>query len=135
MGGSTLQENENDGGAGSAGRGSSGTGSGSGVGGEGAGGADAKFVQVSYAYSPKPEYPDKAREAGKEGRVILRVLVDAEGRSKSVELNRSSGSDALDRAATETIKRWRFSPARYGERPIESWVRIPIDFRLTDAND
>jgi protein TonB len=62
-------------------------------------------------------------------------LVDEEGRSKLVEVNRSSGSAALDQAATKTIKRWRFSPARFGDRPVETWVRIPIDFRLTDAKD
>ena len=96
---------------------------------------DRRFVQVSYAYSPKPEYPDSARREGKEGRVVLRVLVDEEGKSKSVEVNDSSGSETLDRAAAEVIKRWRFSPARYGNKSVESWVKIPIDFRLTDAKN
>jgi len=40
-----------------------------------------------------------------------------------------------DEAAAEVIKRWRFSPARYGDRPVESWVKILTDFRLRDAND
>jgi protein TonB len=101
--------------------------------GEWAGGS--KFVPVNYAYTPRPEYPDSARREGKEGRVLLRVLVDEGGRSKSVEVNRSSGSKALDRAAAEAIKRWRFSPARNGDKAVESWVRIPIDFRLRDAHD
>jgi protein TonB len=39
----------------------------------------------------------------------------------------------LDRAAAEAIQRWRFYPARYGDWPIESWLRIPIEFRLADA--
>jgi periplasmic protein TonB len=117
---------------GSGGQGISGAGNGFGIG-LGDGSAGSKFVQVSYAYSPKPQYPDRARREGKEGRVLLRVLVDEEGRAKSVEVNRSSGSEALDRAAAEVIKRWRFSPARYSNQPVESWVKIPIDFRLTDA--
>jgi protein TonB len=50
-----------------------------------------------------------------------------------VEINRSSGSEALDRAAAEAIKRWRFIPARYGDKAVESWIRIPIEFRLADA--
>ncbi len=93
-----------------------------------------RFVQVRYAYSPKPEYPDGARREGKEGRVLLRVLVDAEGRSKSIQVTGSSGNEALDQSAAEAIKRWRFSPARYGDEPVASWVRIPIDFRLTEPN-
>jgi periplasmic protein TonB len=118
----------------SSGNGDSGRGVDFGVG-TGEGHASVNFVEARYAYSPKPEYPDGARREGKEGRVLLRVLVDEEGRSKRVEVNRSSGSEALDQTAARTIKRWRFSPARYGDRPVETWVRIPIDFRLTDARE
>jgi periplasmic protein TonB len=120
-------------GGGSGGKGSSGGGNGSGGGvGDGIGGA--KFVQAGYGYSPKPEYPDTARRDGKEGRVVLRVLVDEEGKSKLVEVSDSSGSAVLDRAATEAIRRWRFSPAHYGNKAVESWVKVPIEFRLTDKN-
>ncbi|HEU4342467.1 MAG TPA: energy transducer TonB [Candidatus Binatia bacterium] len=115
----------------SGGQGNSGTGTGTGINGNGTGGS--KFVQVSYAHSPTPKYPEEARREGKEGRVLLRVLVDEQGRSKSAEVNQSSGSEALDRAAVEAIRSWRFSPARYGDIPVENWVKIPIDFRLTDA--
>ena len=103
--------------------------------GRGTGGAGVPLVSPGYGYAPKPQYPDSARTAGKEGRVLLRVLVDARGKTKTVEVNLSSGSDALDRAAVDAIWRWRFSPARHGDRPVESWVRIPIDFRLTEARD
>jgi protein TonB len=51
-----------------------------------------------------------------------------------VEINSSSGTAVLDRAAAEAIRRWRFHPARHGDRPVESWLRIPIEFRLGDAN-
>jgi TonB family protein len=127
----SWEMNGSEGGGGPDGKGNSGNGSGSGVAvGEESGGPT--FVQVSYGYNPKPEYPDRARREGKEGRVLLRVLVDEQGRSKSIEVNNSSGSEALDRAAGEAIKRWRFSPARYGVRPVESWIKIPVDFRLRD---
>ena len=117
---------------GSGGKGNSGFGTGSGTG-VGDGSGRSRFVQVSYAYSPKPEYPDRARREGREGRVLLQVLVDEQGKSKFIEVDRSSGSEVLDRAATEAIKHWRFSPAHYGDKSVESWVKIPIDFRLTDA--
>lgn len=92
------------------------------------------LTQARYRDAPKPDYPESARREGREGRVLLRVLVDDQGRSKQVEINSSSGNDALDRAAAEAIKRWRFHPARYGDQPVESWLRIPIEFRLADAN-
>ena len=91
------------------------------------------MIQARYRDTPRPSYPESARREGHEGRVLLRVLVDDQGRTRSVEINNSSGSAALDRAAAEAIQRWRFYPARYGDRPIESWLRIPIEFRLADA--
>jgi periplasmic protein TonB len=103
--------------------------------GTGSGNTTVKRVGVSYAYSPKPEYPDSARREGREGTVILSVLVDEEGRSKSLELNHSSGFEALDRAALNTVRHWRFNAARYGDQRVESWVKIPIVFRLADSRD
>lgn len=131
--------------AGSGGNGTSGAALGAGVdsgegSGTGSGSAStsasrgATLTQARYHEAPRPAYPESARRAGQEGRVLLRVLVDEGGRSKRVEINSSSGSEALDRAAAEAIRRWRFEPARYGDQPIESWLRIPIEFRLTDAS-
>lgn len=99
----------------------------------GNGNGGSPYVQVSYAYCPKPAYPERARRAGWEGTVTLRVLVDEEGKSKSLEVNRSSGFAVLDEAALETIKtRCRFKPARYGEKPVERWVEFPVVFKLAD---
>jgi len=131
---SGQQANGSGGEGGSGGKGKSGAGTDSRAGG-GDGGGGSRFVQASYAYSPKPEYPDRARREGKEGRVVLRILVDEQGKSKSVAVNDSSGSESLDRAAAEAIKLWRFSPARYGGKLVESWVKVPIDFRLTDEKN
>jgi len=131
--------------AGNAANGSGGTGSGNGFGWSGTGsghdsgngssssGNGFALTQARYRDAPRPDYPESARRDGREGRVLLRVLVDDQGRSKRVEINSSSGSDALDRAAAEAIKRWRFHPARYGDKAVESWLRIPIEFHLADA--
>jgi len=91
------------------------------------------LTQARYRETPKPIYPDAARRDGREGHVLLRVLIDDQGKTKSVAINRSSGSDALDQAATEAIKLWRFHPARAGDKPVESWVSIPIEFQLKDS--
>jgi periplasmic protein TonB len=90
---------------------------------------------ATYAYSPKPEYPESARKEGRQGTVVLRVLVDEEGRTKALEINHSSGYAALDQAAVETVRRWRFHSARYGDKRVASWVKIPIEFHLADAKD
>jgi periplasmic protein TonB len=103
--------------------------------GSGPSGTGIALIQARYRDTPKPIYPETARREGREGRVILRVLIDNQGKTKSVELNTSSGSQELDQAATEAIKRWRFHPAHVGDTPVDSWVNVPIDFRLTDTRN
>jgi len=121
-------------GTGGNGFGATGTGSGSGSG-TGSSQNGLAFTQARYSDTPKPAYPESARRENREGRVLLRVLIDDQGKTKSVEVNRSSGNDTLDGAAAEAIKRWHFYPARAGETPVESWVSIPIDFRLMDLKN
>jgi periplasmic protein TonB len=110
----------------------SGSGSGNGEG-PGTGHAEATLTQARYRETPQPHYPDSARREGKEGRVLLSVLVDEEGRAKAIEVNTSSGHDTLDQAATEALKKWRFVPARAGGIPVETWVKVPIEFQLSNA--
>jgi len=93
------------------------------------------FSRASYAYSPAPEYPESARRQGWEGVVLLAVLVDREGRPERIEVSRSSGSPTLDDAAAQRVKGWRFHAALQGEVPVQSWVKIPIVFRLTAEQD
>jgi protein TonB len=118
--------------------GSSGNGFGRGDGngmGIGPSGSGIPLTQARYRDTPRPDYPESARREGREGRVVLRVLIDNQGKAKSVELNTSSGSQALDHAATEAIRQWRFHPAYAGDTPVDSWVNVPVDFRLTDARN
>ena len=133
-GGRGAGTGESNGGTGALGLGPTGSGTGNGFAtGLGIGSPVMQLTQVSFRHTPPPDYPEAARKDGKEGRVLLRVLVDEEGKSKLVEINLSSGSYLLDQAAAEAIKRWRFSPARYGDAPTASWVKIPVDFRLKES--
>jgi periplasmic protein TonB len=85
---------------------------------------------ADYLHNPKPEYPWAARRRGDQGKVMLRVRVSAQGTALAVEIGQSSGSSALDEAARDAVLRWRFVPARRGSEAIESWVGVPIVFRL-----
>ncbi|MFQ5849381.1 MAG: energy transducer TonB [Candidatus Binatia bacterium] len=92
------------------------------------------FIRANYVRMVKPEYPRQARKKGWEGTTVLRVLVDQRGHSKKIEISRSSGFETLDHAAVKAVEHWGFHPARYGARPVESWVKIPIVFRLVDRD-
>jgi protein TonB len=85
---------------------------------------------AAYLRAPPPRYPASARRRGEEGTVVLKVLVTVDGAASSVELERSSGSAALDDAAREAVKGWLFAPARRGADSVEAWVRVPVVFRL-----
>jgi protein TonB len=85
---------------------------------------------AEYLDNPPPAYPHLSRRFGEEGRVVLRVLVDAQGRPQAVEVERSSGFARLDRAAVQAVRRWHFVPARRGERTVSEWVMVPIVFSL-----
>ena len=96
--------------------------------------APAKVVPPSfnadYLKNPPPVYPSAARRQGQQGRAILRVLVNVNGMADQVEIRKGSGFGALDAAALEAVKQWRFIPARQGDQPVAAWVLVPITFTL-----
>jgi protein TonB len=71
-----------------------------------------------------------SRRLGEQGRVILRVRVNAAGNADEIQVRDSSGFARLDDAARDTVRGWRFVPARRGTTPVAAWVLIPISFRL-----
>ncbi|MBI4194288.1 MAG: TonB family protein [Betaproteobacteria bacterium] len=85
---------------------------------------------ADYLQNPAPHYPALSRRMGEEGRVVLRVFVNQQGLPTQVELRTSSGFSRLDNVALETVRQWKFMPARRGEQPIGAWVLVPISFSL-----
>ena len=85
---------------------------------------------ADYLRNPAPPYPPLSRRMGEEGKVMLRVLVSPQGTAEQVELRTSSGSERLDNAALNTVKNWKFVAARRGDTPTQSWVLVPIIFKL-----
>lgn len=85
---------------------------------------------AGYLHNPAPAYPLQSRRLNEEGRVLLRVLVSAQGIALSVQLNQSSGHARLDEAALEAVRQWRFVPAKRGAEAVECWVLVPILFGL-----
>lgn len=79
--------------------------------------------------SPAPGYPPDALRNGESGTAVLRVHVGPDGVPYSIDLVQSSRSRALDRAAVDAVRRWRFRPAQRGGQPVAGVVQVPIDFR------
>lgn len=92
--------------------------------------ASAVRTDPAYAVNPMPAYPESARRAGTTGLVLLRVRVGTDGQVLRLEVKESSGSAVLDRAASNTVARWRFQPGRLGGKPVVDDVDVPIRFSL-----
>jgi protein TonB len=83
---------------------------------------------VSYLNNPAPDYPALSVRKGEEGRVLMRVLVSAEGKAEDVQIEQSSGFDRLDNVAVAAVKKWRFIPAKKNNQPLSAYVLVPMPF-------
>jgi periplasmic protein TonB len=86
---------------------------------------------IAYGSKTSVPYPTEALRRHEQGTVILRVLVDAEGKVLTVEIETSSGSPRLDRAARDAVKSWSFNPAKHGGVALSAWARVPVSFNLS----
>ncbi len=75
-----------------------------------------------------PAYPPRALAENREGRAILRVVVDRQGAAREVTLLKSSGHEDLDAAAIAAVARWRFAPALKNKTAVEQTIGVPIRF-------
>lgn len=89
-------------------------------------------AKPDYLKNPAPVYPHLARERGWEGVVMLKVLVEKNGKPSQVLVEKSSGYKILDQAALKSVRNWEFLPARLGHLSFSSWVRVPVRFVLVE---
>ncbi len=74
-------------------------------------------------------YPPQAKEAGIEGIVTVRVLVDENGNYvKHIVLN--SPHPILTKAVEKELPKLKFTPGIQAGKPIKVWVNIPFRFKL-----
>jgi periplasmic protein TonB len=85
---------------------------------------------VTCLYCPEPGYTEEARKAKLQGKLLLEVLVGADGRATRIRVLQGLGL-GLDELAAAAIRSWRFSPARdANNRPVPAWVTVETHFQL-----
>lgn len=67
---------------------------------------------------------------GEQGKVILRVLIGMDGNAQRAEIQKSSGFERLDKAAYETVLRWRYLPGKRNGVAEAMWFNVPLNFVL-----
>jgi TonB family protein len=78
---------------------------------------------------PQPTYPEEARKAKQQGKVVLRLVIDEDGEVADVEVIEGLPY-GLTEAAIEAARRWRFTPAHMDGEPVAVLYIITINFRL-----
>jgi len=79
----------------------------------------------------EPKYPEIAKRAGRQGTVVLRVLVGKDGKPLKVEPISPPRKDlGLSDAAVQAALNSRYEPARRGDEPIEMWTTLTYTFKL-----
>ena len=82
--------------------------------------------------APAPVYPPLLKQAGIQGRVILRAIIDTTGRVEpaSVRIIKSP-SPAFDQPTKDWVLKALFRPARLHGRGVRVFINLPVDYSLT----
>ena len=76
-----------------------------------------------------PVYPEAARRAKIEGRVLVEFVVGLDGRVTDATVKKS-GDESLNEAALAAVRQWTFSPALNEGKPEPRAMLVPVDFTL-----
>ena len=87
-------------------------------------------TDADYLNNPPPAYPRLSKRMGEQGTVIVRVFIGLQGTAEQAEIRTSSGYDRLDKAALETVQRWRYVPGKRHGNPEAMWFNVPVRFVL-----
>lgn len=76
-------------------------------------------------------YPDQARQAGIEGRVIIQFIVTEDGQVEDPQVVRGIGGGA-DEEALRVVRQAEFEPGQQRGEPVRVQYSLPIIFQLQD---
>lgn len=77
----------------------------------------------------QPVYPAIARGARIQGDVVLRALLDADGRVRQVEVIK--GHALLVPSALKAVRQWRYQPTYLNGYPVPVLLEVVVKFRLS----
>lgn len=75
------------------------------------------------------QYPPKAKRNKVEGRVVLRCLITTDGNADKIEVVESDPEGVFDENAMRSLKYWKFRPGVLKGEMVNTWVKIPMNFK------
>ena len=92
-------------------------------------GGEAKMMQF---LSNNLNYPSAAREAGQEGRVIVKFVVNEDGTITGVQIVRGFGYGSEEEAKRVVSKMPNWTPGKQNGKAVKVEFSLPIRFKLDD---
>jgi len=76
----------------------------------------------------RPEYPEAARQASQQGKVVIDAVVSATGEVSQTKI--VSGDPVFANAARDAVRWWRYEPYLLNGQTVPVETTITVDFRL-----
>ena len=89
---------------------------------------DFSMVGLAVLHQVSPGYPDFARRAHIQGRVVLKMTVDEQGHPIQVQV--VEGHPVFHESAVQAARQWRFEPARMDGLPVKASFQLTLNFAL-----
>jgi TonB family protein len=86
-----------------------------------------KGAEKRLIHSVPPKYPAEARLRGAQGTIVLKTVVDENGKVASVRL--VEGNAALANSAIEAVKQWRYRPYVRDGKDLSFQTVVIVDFQ------
>ena len=77
-----------------------------------------------------PRYPKRAMKDGISGKVILKVLISADGSVLKIKVVKAEPRGIFEEAAVNAVSNWKFDPAIYNGQAVKMWVKQPVVFKI-----
>jgi TonB family protein len=77
-----------------------------------------------------PRYPYNAKINKIEGRVLVRFVVDTDGKAREPEVVEAEPKSVFEQSALDALLQYEFEPATMNGMPVLCIVKMPIEFRM-----
>jgi protein TonB len=85
---------------------------------------------LNFRHREIPIYPQVARRMNREGKVLLRLTIDANGKLNDLEVIEGAAFGFTE-AAIDAVNKSTFIPARKGGMPVKAKAVLSVRFKLS----
>ncbi|RHW76858.1 M56 family metallopeptidase [Colwellia sp. RSH04] len=88
------------------------------------------WYEAEQVKTADPVYPSLAKRKGIEVEVKVNFTIDAQGSVKNIQFVQQNKVNYFKNSIRSAIKKWRFLPAKIGDKPVESQMSKIFSFSL-----